>query len=171
MTSRLVMRGFYAGFMWSSLLSWFSGKLALVKMHLQGTKQWHLVSVALVSTELCCVAHWIWSCLWADVGVGNNVAPLSHSQSRECPSTLHIHRRVNNLLYFVPGFLQIPAFTLCLMYLSARQHSTLVFYLKCMAGFQNLKLQTLGTCHSWTHVVPFGEGLVMLWLVPVHTVM
>ena len=43
--------------------------------------------------------------------------------------------------------------------LPARRHSSLVFYFRHVADFQNSKLQILGTYQSQTLTDPLGEGL------------
>ena len=51
----------------------------------------------------------------------------------------------------------LPSPCLCLSHLPIWQHSTPVFYLRNVAGFQNSKFQGLSTAQ--THANPLGEGL------------
>ena len=104
MISRLgACKGFVLVFWGWGLLHWFSGWLALVKIHLWGS-----------GSSLhcgCCDAHWSLSVLMG--GVKWHCPTLSSLEQGVCTcySSESPHRRANFLPFFVPSFHQISAFT------------------------------------------------------------
>lgn len=78
-------------------------------------------------------------CIWVEEG--NGATLLSCPGSGEfVPATLHeALTEEQAIILLVPSFCHVPAFTLRLSYLPARWHSTPLFFLRCVTGFQNFR--------------------------------
>lgn len=83
------------------------------------------------------------------------------------PATLQedLTRRDNNLLQFVPGIPQIPAFTLCPSHLRTQKCSAPVFYVRHARCVSMSKSWGQGIAQTWIDLL--RKGVATLWLVPI----
>lgn len=113
---------------------------------------------------------WCWGVCGVECGGEDGVTLLFLPPGRVtqgCCCSEGPYRITNNLPSCVPGFCQIPTFTLPVSEPSAYMTMQCSCFISGMtAGFQNSKFYRPG--RPWTHTDPLWEALAVLWLVPVY---
>lgn len=144
------------------LLYWFSGGLALVKMHFQGMGVGAWSKGLQPPLEgLCCSLKSV-SADGGGVGWQWHCPALSSLEQGVCThhSSESLHRRANNLPSCLPSFLRsLPSPCLCPSCLPASGTVLLCFISGTWLGF---KIPNFRDLHG---ADPVGEGLASLWLV------
>ena len=140
-----------------------------MEMHLQGTRgagfsvrsssfQWVTLFPSLKSVSAEGLGQ-KWHCTLSH--------PWSGKFSLASPQEAFTEEKTIIPLLSLASIRSLPSPCLCQSCLLARQHSTHVFYLRCVAGFQKSKLQILGTHWVETHANVPGEGLTSALPFPV----